>query len=309
MDFPIIELPDPDECEAWLEKHFHPEGQRCPHCQASREESHFFRVNQGSRLCVYRCQRCEGIYNLYSNTVFAESQLTPVHVVLLLRGVSQGKPSNQLAREIGLTEKTVLKWRHRLQAQAESLQPETPLVDKETESDEMFQNTGEKGREHFDPADPPRRRANKRRGRGTFANDRLPILGTIGRQSGQARLQVAKDTTGQTLRAHVHQFTQPGPHVYTDEYDSYNGIRRTRSTVTHSTHEWARDKDGDGICEVHTNTVEGMWTGLRNFLPPFRGMSKHFLSDYVAIHEFCVNLKVISRQFVAHLVRLHSFYC
>jgi len=48
----------------------------------------------------------------------------------------------------------------------------------------MFQNAGEKGSEHFDPADPPRSRANKRRGRGTFANDRPPILGTVGRVSG-----------------------------------------------------------------------------------------------------------------------------
>lgn len=168
---------------------------------------------------------------------------------------------------------------------------------------------GKKGREHFDPADPPRRRANKRRGRGTFTNDRPPILGTIGRQSGQVRLRVVKDTTGQALRAHVHQFTRPGTRVYTDEYDSYNGIRRTRSTVAHGAHEWARDDDGDGIREVHTNTVEGMWTGLRNFLRPFRGVSKHFLSGYVAIHEFRVNFKVISGLFIARLVRLHSFYC
>lgn len=168
---------------------------------------------------------------------------------------------------------------------------------------------GKKGVERFDPSDPPRRRANKRRGRGTFANDRPPVLGTLGRASGQVRLRVVKDTTGQTLREHVHQFTQAGAQVYTDEYDSYNGIHRPRSTVTHAAREWARDDDGDGVREVHTNTAEGMWTGLRNFLRPFRGVSKHFLSGYVAIHEFGVNLKVISRAFIAQLVRLHSFYC
>ncbi len=52
-----------------------------------------------------------------------------------------------------------------------------------------------------------------------------------------------------------------------------------------------------------------MWTGLRNFLRPFRGVSKHFLSGYVAIHEFRVNLKVISVGFIALVVSLHSFYC
>jgi transposase-like protein len=168
---------------------------------------------------------------------------------------------------------------------------------------------GKKGVERFDPSDPPRRRANKRRGRGTFANDRPPVLGTIGRQSGQVRLRVVNDTTGPTLREHVHQFTQPEAQVYTDEYDSYNGIHRARSSVAHGAHEWARDDDGDGVREVHTNTAEGMWMGLRNFLRPFRGVSKHFLSGYVAIHEFSVNLKMISRTFIAQLVRLHSFYC
>jgi transposase-like protein len=72
--------------------------------------------------------------------------------VLLLQGVLQGKPSAQLGREIGLTEKTVRKWRHRLQAQAERLQPDSALPNLETESDELFQNTGEKRRGGLRPA-------------------------------------------------------------------------------------------------------------------------------------------------------------
>ena len=167
---------------------------------------------------------------------------------------------------------------------------------------------GKKGLEHFDPFDPPRGHANKRRGRGTFANDRPPVLGTIGRSSGQVRLRVVKDTKAVTLRAHVERFTGEGTHIYTDEYASYNTIERSRSTVTHGIHEWARDDDGDGIREVHTNTIEGLWAGLRTFLRPFRGVSKHFLSGYIAIHEFAVNLKRISTDFIASLVRLHFFY-
>lgn len=146
MDFPLIELLDNEASEAWVERHFHPEGVKCPHCQASREQARFFRVNRGSGLTVYRCLECAGIYHLYSGTVFAESQLTPEQVVLLLQGVLQGKTSAQVGREIDLTEKTVRKWRHRLQEQAEALQPDTPLMDRASESDEMFQNAGEKRR-------------------------------------------------------------------------------------------------------------------------------------------------------------------
>lgn len=167
---------------------------------------------------------------------------------------------------------------------------------------------GKKGREHFEADDAARCRANKQRGRGTFANDRPPVVGTIGRETGLVRLRVTVDTKQRTLREHVEQFTGEGTHIYTDEYDSYNTVQRPRSTVAHGKKEWARDDDGDGIREVHTNTIEGMWTGLRNFLRPFRGVSKHFLSGYVAVYEFAVNLKQVTVAFISSLVRTHFFY-
>ena len=102
---------------------------------------------------------------------------------------------------------------------------------------------------------------------------------------------MSPDTTGATLRDPVHRFTRAHAQVYTDELDSYHHLHRLHATVCHSDHEWARDEDGEGIREVHINTDEGMWTGLRNFLRPFRGVSKHFLYGYVAVYEFCVNLK------------------
>jgi hypothetical protein len=37
--------------------------------------------------------------------------------------------------------------------------------------------------------------------------------------------------------------------------------------------EWARDDDRDGVREVHSNTIEGLWTGLRNHLRPLRGVN------------------------------------
>jgi len=166
---------------------------------------------------------------------------------------------------------------------------------------------GKKSDEHFDPLDPPRRRANKRRGRGTYANDRPPVLGVIGRESGQVRMRVVTDTRTHTLCSFVEQFTQPNALVYTDEYQSYNALKRNRNTVCHGIHEWARDDDGDGWFETHTNTQEGMWTGLRNFLRPFRGVHKRYLHEYVAIHEFRVNLKRISPSFIATLVHRHAF--
>lgn len=144
MDFPIIDLLDEESSVAWLMEHFHPQGLKCPHCQADHNEARYFRTNVGSGLPVYRCHCCDGIYHLYSGTLFEGSQLTPAQVVLLLRGFLQGQSSAQLARELDLAYKTVLKWRHRLHANAEAMQPETPLPDRYSESDALFQNAGEK---------------------------------------------------------------------------------------------------------------------------------------------------------------------
>ncbi|SRR5581483_5051235 len=93
---------------------------------------------------------------------------------------------------------------------------------------------GKKGTRHEDPLDPPRRRANKQRGRGTYENDRVPIQGTVGRNTGQVRLQVVMNTTAATLCERVHQTTGPGVMVYTDESASYNALQRPHETVCHS---------------------------------------------------------------------------
>jgi transposase-like protein len=161
---------------------------------------------------------------------------------------------------------------------------------------------GKKSDYHPDPDDPPRRRANKQRGHGTYDNDRPPIVGTVGRQSGQVRLRVVHHTDQVTLEHHVHTFTQAGVTVNTDEWQGYNHIIRPHPTVCHSKKEWARDDDGDGIREVHVNTVEGMWTSVRNFLRPFRGVHKKYLSGYVAMCEFAINLKRINPAFISLLV-------
>jgi transposase len=162
---------------------------------------------------------------------------------------------------------------------------------------------GKKSEPHCNPADPPRRRANKRTGHGTYENDRPPIIGTFGRASGQVRFAVIEHTDKPTLHGHVTRATQKHATCYTDEWRSYAGLPRTPATVCHGQREWARDDDGDGINEVHTNTSEGGWTTLRNFLRPFRGVHKKNLKYYVAMCEHRINYKRISPAFIAQLVR------
>src|SRR4051812_38000242 len=76
-----------------------------------------------------------------------------------------------------------------------------------------------------------------------------------------------------------------GALVYTDEYDIYARLDEWgygHETVCHARGEYARDDDGDGFCEVHVNTMEGVWSLLRSWLRPHRGVSQEKLPLYLA---------------------------
>ena len=143
MEFPIVELMGQDESTGWVEKHLHPNGLKCPRCGADRQQGRVLRQTGQSRLRVYGC-RCGATYNLYTGTVLAQQHLRPAQVVLLLRGIFKGAPTAALSQELGVGYAALLTLRHELQAQAEQLQPKDALPVRQTESDEMFQNAGEK---------------------------------------------------------------------------------------------------------------------------------------------------------------------
>jgi transposase-like protein len=146
MDFPITELMSDQASTEWIMEYFHPTGVRCPHCKAAWAEAKEFRRTRQSELIVYRCQRCLGIYTLYSGTIFQGRHLRPAQVVLLVRGVLKGESAASLARELGMSRTTITELRHLIQDNAADLQTEEPLADNVVETDEMFQNAGEKKR-------------------------------------------------------------------------------------------------------------------------------------------------------------------
>ena len=139
---------------------------------------------------------------------------------------------------------------------------------------------GKKGVPHTDPRDPPRRRANKARGHGSWDSDRPPVCGVVGRAGGRLRLSVERHADAGTLNRVVREASEPPARVHTDDWRGYDRLAETghpRSSVCHGAGEWARDEDRDGVREVHNNTQEGLWTGLRNFLRTFRGVNKVYL--------------------------------
>ncbi len=166
---------------------------------------------------------------------------------------------------------------------------------------------GKKGQPHHAPDDPPRRRAHKKRGHGTFDGDRPPVAGVVGRQTGLAQLCVLSTVDGASLEGFVSRVTTTDVMVYGDEWSGYScvaGTGRGHATVCHTPGQraWARDDDGDGVREVHNNTLEGLWAALRSFLRPFRGVSKWFLDEYVGIFPWGHALKTVTGEFLRALL-------
>ena len=133
----------------------------------------------------------------------------------------------------------------------------------------------------------------------------------VGRESGQVRLRVLRHSNTPALRSLVEAATSADSTLNTDEWRGYRWVDhsgRPHPTVNHAPNrrEWARDDDGDGRREVHINTLEGLWTGLRNFLRPFRGVSKHYLNQYVAVFEWMHNLKTATAEFIRFMLRLFT---
>ena len=111
------------------------------------------------------------------------------------------------------------------------------------------------------PAAAPRQQFH---GHGTWDNDRPPpSRPTRRRPAAGCGCWWPAMATGPPWRD-GREFERPGGgDAYTDESHGYRHVAeagRGHATVCHKRKEWARDDDGDGVREVHDNTLEGLWT-------------------------------------------------
>lgn len=140
---------------------------------------------------------------------------------------------------------------------------------------------------------PRRRRLKGARGRGTLANEKPPILGMVQR-GGAFVLRLLENVQQKTIKPLFKRFVRSKSLIYTDEYNIYTKLRNwgyDHKTVCHSKGEYARDEDGDGFHEVHVNTQEGIWSLLRSWLRPHRGISQKRLPIYLSFFEFVHNAR------------------
>jgi transposase len=161
---------------------------------------------------------------------------------------------------------------------------------------------GKKRPPHPDPADPPRRRAKKRKGRGTYANEPPPLISLISRATGGQRLWVWDHADQHTCSALLAE-NLPGDSaaLSTDEWQGYRGSHPAHATVCHGVHAWARDDAGDRQREVHCNSCEGAGAALRTYLRAFRGVHKPYLHLDVATYEAMIHAKRITPELIQRM--------
>lgn len=175
------------------------------------------------------------------------------------------------------------------------------------EFDELYLVAGHKGQpEKVKKANRAarRRRLKGARGRGTLANEKPPIFGMIQR-SGEVVIRLLENVQQETIKPLILRTVAEDSQVYTDEYNIYNRLEEwgfKHKTVNHSAREYARDEDGDGFCEVHSNSMEGFWSLLRPWLRPHRGISQDKLPLYLSFFEFVHNVKKRGKRLLSSLL-------
>jgi len=141
-------------------------------------------------------------------------------------------------------------------------------------------------------------------GRGTLEKEKPPICGMVQR-GGAVVLHVLANVQQATIKPLILAGVALGSLINTDEYAIYSRLPRWgfgHKTVNHSQGEDARDEDGDGFCEVHVNTLEGVWSLLRSWLRPHRGVSQEKLPAYLAFFQVVHNARRRGKALLATLI-------
>jgi transposase len=129
----------------------------------------------------------------------------------------------------------------------------------------------------------------------------------MSQRTGEVVIQMLANVQQATVAPLIQATVAPGTQVFTDEYDIYARLSAwgyAHKTVCHSIGEYARDDDGDGFCEVQVNTIEGVWSLLRSWLRPHRGISQENLPLYLGFFEFVHNAKKRGKALLGSLLEL-----
>ena len=90
-------------------------------------------------------------------------------------------------------------------------------------------------------------------------------------------VRVLPDVRQATIRPVIGATVAKGAPAHADEYGVCARLEEwgyDHEAVCRGRGEYARGDDGDGSCGVHVDTAEGLWSLLRSWLRPHRGISQ-----------------------------------
>jgi transposase-like protein len=207
-----------------------------------------------------------------------ERSKVPLHKWLysmyLLVTARKGISSLQLAKEIGITQKSAWFVLGRLREACGG--PDSPL-DKlrgEVEIDECFVG-GKEANKH--------EHKKLKAGRGSVG--KVAVLG-MRERGGRTHAMVVPDTGLATIQNEIHGAVEVGTQLYTDEHGAYSdldGLFYDHATVNHGAGEYARGA-------AHTNGIESVWAVLKRGLHGvYHHASPKHLHRYVDEFTFRLN--------------------
>lgn len=237
---------DDDVCLAFVANLRWPGGIKCPRCESAE---HSFLATRR----LWKCKGCKKQFSVKVGTIFEGSPLGLdkwLPALWMIANCKNGISSYELARALGVTQKTAWFMLHRIRL---AMQTETfGKIGGEVEVDETFIG----GRARF-------MHKNKRREKikGTGPMGKAAVMGLLARHGedghSTVRAKVVPNTRKKTLGPEVRQHVEAGAEVFTDALASYNDLS---GDYVHKVIDHA-ECYAEG--RIHTNGMENFWSLLK----------------------------------------------
>lgn len=243
----------------------------CPHCGSTehyRTATRFKHPQLKDHYQDFVCKDCKKKYTVLTGTIYESSKVSLrlwFSALYLLTAHKKGICSVQLAKDIGVSQKTAWFMLHRLRTILEDTEP--GILYGEISSDESFIGGRNKNR-HWD------KKCQYSGGRNFM--DKTPVIGLL-QKGGKLICKVIKNTRAETIQPIVFEHVALESKLYTDDYVAYTGMSfwYRHYVIDHSRKKYTKGK-------ATTNNIEGVWTHLKKCLYGiYHCVSRKHMQKYV----------------------------